>query len=131
MVDWAKGMKIDSKNDLIISWSQTRLAFNSLKTGQLIYQFKDITSMENHLTDVHVVMMPFKYFITGSFQGQLQVWKYSEKRRLIHSFDNAHIKEVSTIGLYPGVKGVSKGDDAMFMTSSTDGTVKVWSLDRF
>ena len=87
--------------------------------------------MENHLTDVHVVMMPFKYFITGSFQGQLQVWKYSEKRRLIHSFDNAHIKEVSTIGVYPGVKGVSKGDDAMFMTTSTDGTEKVWSLDRY
>ena len=33
IVDWAKGMKIDSENDLIISWSQTRLALNSLKTG--------------------------------------------------------------------------------------------------
>ncbi len=63
---WVKGLKVDAKNDLIIAWNQTRLMFSRLTTGEQVYSVKDITSMENHLTDVLVVMMPFKYFITGT-----------------------------------------------------------------
>ena len=68
---WAKGLKIEVANGLIVSWSQTKLSFNSLKNGELIYSFKDITPIENHITDVLVVIQPFKYFITGTLQGQV------------------------------------------------------------
>jgi hypothetical protein len=56
MLMWAKGLKVDERNNLIISWSQTRLSFNDLTTGALIYNYKDITSMENHITDALVVL---------------------------------------------------------------------------
>lgn len=86
--------------------------------------------MENHVTAVMVIVTPYKYFITGTIQGQVQVWKYSEKRRLIHTFEG-HLKEVGAIEEYPGIKGVpgTVGDPTMFMSSSLDGFVKVWSLD--
>lgn len=71
MLMWAKGLKVDLKHNIIISWSQTRLSFNNIKTGMLEYSFKDITAQENHITAVMVVINPFKYFITGTIQGQL------------------------------------------------------------
>ena len=71
MLMWAKGLKVDLKHELIISWSQTRLSFNHLKNGSLQYSFKDITASENHISAVMVVLSPYKYFITGTVQGQV------------------------------------------------------------
>jgi WD40 repeat protein len=127
---WAKGLRVELPENLVVTWSQTRLAFNDLRTGQLIHAYKDITAPENHITAVRVVLNPYKYFITGTVQGSLQVWKYTEKRRLIHSFEG-HFKEVGSIEAYPGVRGVpgTLGDPALFLSSSLDCSVKVWSLD--
>ena len=69
MLMWAKGLKLDVRHDLIVSWSQTRLTFNSLKTGALLLNYKDITTTENHISAVMVVVAPYKYFITGTVQG--------------------------------------------------------------
>lgn len=131
MLLWAKGLKIDLTNEMIISWDQTRLSFNNLKGGGIIYSYKDMTTAENYITDVLVIKKPFKYFVTGTYSGQVQVWKFSEKRRLINSFEGAHIKEIGSLAEYPGVKGVpgTLGDPTLFISSSLDGTVKVWSLD--
>jgi WD40 repeat protein len=51
---------------------------------------------------------------------------------LIHTFEG-HIKEVSAIEEYPGIKGVAgtAGDATYILSSSLDGSVKVWSLDKF
>ena len=130
MVKWAKGLKVDATNGLIVSWSQTRLSFNCLRTGALVHTYKDMTPVENHVTCVLCVLQPYKYFVAGTLQGQLQVWKYSAKRRLIHTFEG-HLKEVGSLEEYPGVRGVrgTLGDPNMFMSSSLDGSIKVWSLD--
>ncbi len=131
MLLWAKGLKIDLTNDMIISWDQTRLSFNHLKGGGIIFSYKDMTTAENYITDVLVIKKPFKYFVTGTYSGQVQVWKFSEKRRLINSFEGAHIKEIGSLAEYPGIKGVpgTVGDPTLFISSSLDGSVKVWSLD--
>jgi len=34
MKNWVKGMKIDSKNDLIITWNPDTVSFNQLKYKQ-------------------------------------------------------------------------------------------------
>jgi hypothetical protein len=69
MLLWAKGLKIDLVNQMIISWDQTRLSFNKLKGGEIIYSYKDMTTVENYITDVLVVKKPFKYFVTGTYSG--------------------------------------------------------------
>ena len=56
---------------MIISWDQTRLSFNKLKGGEIIYSYKDMTTVENYITDVLVVKKPFKYFVTGTYSGQV------------------------------------------------------------
>lgn len=71
MLLWAKGLKLDLANQMIISWDQTRLAFNKLKGGEIIYSYKDMTTVENYITDVLVVKKPFKYFVTGTYSGQV------------------------------------------------------------
>lgn len=116
---------------MIISWDQTRLAFNKLKGGDIVFSYKDMTTADNYITDVLVIKKPFKYFVTGTYTGQVQVWKFSQKRRLINSFEGAHIKEVGSLAEYPGIRGVpgTVGDPNLFISSSLDGSVKVWSLD--
>jgi len=45
MLDWCDGLKVDQKNDLIITWNQKFVSINSLsmQQGRLISQFKDLT----------------------------------------------------------------------------------------
>jgi hypothetical protein len=65
-------MKVDEENDLIISWSQSLVCFNSLETGQLIYKYKDIGAEENYFTDI-IISFPLHYFITAAQNGQIHV----------------------------------------------------------
>lgn len=66
MVLWAKGLKVDARNGVVASWSQTRLAFNCLRTGALVHTYKDMTPVENHITCVLCVLNPYKYFVAGT-----------------------------------------------------------------
>jgi len=66
MVLWAKGLKVDARNGVVVSWSQTRLAFNCLRTGALVHTYKDMTPVENHITCVLCVLNPYKYFVAGT-----------------------------------------------------------------
>lgn len=65
---WIKGLKVDEKNNVIITWNSNTLSFNNLSgtnQGKCLYQFKDLTVIENHLTDV-LILHHFNYFLTGS-----------------------------------------------------------------
>ena len=88
MCIWVKGLKVDEKNEIIITWNQSKLCFNHLtgsKAGKLIFQLKDLTSPDISITDV-VINMENRYFHTGTSTGQIIVWKYDSSKKQLHEF---------------------------------------------
>ena len=125
MCIWVKGLKVDAKNDIIVSWNQFRMCFNHLsgsKAGKLIFCLKDLTSPENAITDV-LINLDYRYFHTGTSTGQILVWKYDTSKKQIHSFQG-HFKAVTC--LMP-----VKSEPDLLLSAALDSTVRIWSLDKF
>lgn len=125
MCIWVKGLKVDEKNEIIISWNQGKLCFNHLngsKAGKLIFCLKDLTGPEISITDV-VINMENRYFHTGTSSGQILVWKYDTSKKQLHEFQG-HFKAVSC--LMP-----VKGEPDLLLSASLDSTIRIWSLDTF
>ena len=88
MCIWVKGLKVDEKNEIIISWNQGKLCFNHLsgsEAGKLIFSLKDLTGPEISITDV-IINMENRYFHTGTSTGQILVWKYDSSKKQLHEF---------------------------------------------
>ena len=71
MCIWVKGLAVDPKNDIIVSWNQGKMCFNHLsgsKAGKLIFSLKDLTSKGNSITDV-LINLDYRYFHTGTSTG--------------------------------------------------------------
>jgi hypothetical protein len=71
MCIWVKGLVVDAKNEIIVSWNQGKMCFNHLsgtKAGKLIFTLKDLTSPENSITDV-LINLDYRYFHTGTSTG--------------------------------------------------------------
>jgi WD40 repeat protein len=88
MCIWVKGLKVDEKNEIIMSWNQNKLCFNHLngsRAGNLIFSLKDLTGPEVSITDV-VINMENRYFHTGTSTGQIIVWKYDSSKKQLHEF---------------------------------------------
>lgn len=135
MCIWVKGLKVDAKNDIIVSWghsyslsgaySKEAMCFNHLsgsKAGKLIFCLKDLTSTENAITDV-LINLDYRYFHTGTSTGQILVWKYDTSKKQIHSFQG-HFKAVTC--LMP-----VKTEPDLLLSAALDSTVRIWSLDKF
>jgi hypothetical protein len=76
---WIKGLKINSSEGILYLWSQERLHFNCMKTGKLLSQYKNLTSQEDHITDI-LVLESYRYFVTSTQFGHLLVRKISSKK---------------------------------------------------
>jgi WD40 repeat protein len=125
MCIWVKGLAVDPKNDIIVSWNQGKMCFNHLagtKAGKLIFTLKDLTSPENSITDV-LINLDYRYFHTGTSTGQILVWKYDTSKKQIHSFQG-HFKAVTC--LIP-----VKTEPDLLLSAALDSTVRIWSLDKF
>lgn len=86
MLDWCKGLKLDTKVGLILSWNHTNnqqfVSINSIsQKGQLVSQYKDITEPEEKILDV-LVFTDYRYFLTATSEGNIYVWKYMTKGRV-------------------------------------------------
>lgn len=71
MCIWVKGLAVDAKNDIVVSWNQGKICFNHLvgtRAGKLIFTLKDLTSPENSITDV-LINLDYRYFHTGTSTG--------------------------------------------------------------
>lgn len=134
-----KGLKVDDKNDIIVSWNANKMCFNHLsgeRAGSLIFALKDLVSPENAITDV-LINLDYRYFHTGTTSGDILVWKYDDRKfddngvhyqqyrlgRQIHSFQG-HFKAVSC--LMP-----AKNEPDLLLSAALDSTVRIWSLDKF
>jgi WD40 repeat protein len=106
MLQWCKGLKVDTKAELIISWNHHEdhqyVSINQLSSsGRLISQHKDLTDPDEKILDV-LVFTDYRYFLTATSEGNIYVWKYVTKgktetaRRLIHTFEG-HFKAVTSI----------------------------------
>ena len=94
---WIKGLNVDQKNGIIISWSQgqtgsqVQVAFHRLADGELINKMQDLIDSEEQIWDV-LVFTEYRYFLTATDAGNVYVWKYIQdkkvenSKRLIHAF---------------------------------------------
>ena len=131
---WCKGLNIDHKNGVIISWSQgasgsvVYVGFNRLSNGALISVMKDLIDTDEQILDV-LVFAEYRYFLTATDEGNIYVWKYVQDgkvhatKRLIHAFQG-HAKEIRMIMPF-------KQYPHLFLSASLDGTVRIWSLETF
>lgn len=85
MITWCKGLRVDEKNKIIITWSQNVVCFNELRgngkekvAGNLIFQIKDLTDLDEKILDV-LVFTEYRYFLTATSEGNIFVWKYSQR----------------------------------------------------
>lgn len=122
---WVKGVKLDTKNELVATWNQSNLCFHHTDLehkGKLMFWIKDFITPEVRITDL-MVNMHYKYFCTGQSNGQIIVWKFENSKKQIHQF-NGHVKEVSSLLQM-------KDDHQLFLSASLDATIRIWSLDKF
>ena len=70
---WIKGLKVNTKQNVIFSWSQLKVCFNDL-SGKILFRYKKLTSYEDCITDIFV-SEKYKYFVTSTQSGQIIVWK--------------------------------------------------------
>ena len=122
---WVKGLKLDEKINAIISWNNNKISFNYLKgkkSGQLIYQLKDLVPTQNYITDV-IINIEFRYFMSGTSSGDIIVWKFDDSKTQIHTFEG-HFKAITCLMQV-------KDEPQLFISSSIDSTIRIWSLDKF
>lgn len=62
---WAKGLKIDEENGIIISWTSDKTCFNDIDTSKSIYRFTNLTAPEDFITDI-IISELFRYFIVAT-----------------------------------------------------------------
>jgi len=125
LCQWVLGLKVDVKNEIVVSWNKASLCFHHLsgeKAGKLMFVLKDLTAPGVEITDLHI-NMDYRYFYNSTSRGQICVWKLDGSKKLIHSFAG-HFKEVSC--LQP-----LKNSPDQFLSASLDGTIRIWSLDKF
>lgn len=148
MCIWVKGLRIDVKNSIIVSWNEHWICFNHMpekkntkrdieddldlkcdeapsKAGKLLFTVKDLTSPEVAITDV-LINLDYRYFHTGTSVGHILVWKFDTQgnsKKQIHSF-RGHFKEVSC--LMP-----ARREPDLLISAALDSTVRIWSLDKF
>ena len=94
---WCRGLNVDQKNGIIISWSQgatgsqVQVAFHKLSDGDLINKMQDLLDSDEVVWDV-LVFTEYRYFLTATDAGNVYVWKYVQdkkvenSKRLIHAF---------------------------------------------
>lgn len=65
----------------------------------------------------------FNYYILGTIQGFISVWKLRSKKTLIHEFEK-HVRSICNLTNY-----ASNPD--LFFAASLDGNITVYCLDKF
>ena len=68
ILDWVKGMRVDTANDVIMSWSVKRLTFSHLsasRAGKLVFEVAGLLPSENSITDV-ILSSEYRYYLTGT-----------------------------------------------------------------
>jgi len=78
MLDWCKGLKVDTKANMMITWNWQMVSMNELtQQAPLIRQFKDLCGDEEKILDV-IVFSEYRYFVTGTTTGNIYVFKYQK-----------------------------------------------------
>ena len=122
---WVKGLVVDKKNEMIISWNQEKLQFHHLsgaKAGKLLLGLKDLVPAEDSISEV-MLNLDYRYFYTGTQSGTIYIWKFDSSKKQIHEF-KGHFKAVTS--LVP-----VKNDLDLFLSSALDSTIRIWSLEKF
>ena len=81
---WIKGLKVNTKQNVIFCWSQLKACFNDL-SGKILFRYKKLTMYEDYITDIFV-SEKYRYFVTSTFGGSIIVWKLQRRKELIHTF---------------------------------------------
>ena len=69
-----------------------------------------------------VLFIPkYKYFVICTKEGELSVYKMSDKKELIITF-KGQTRGISTMGRHPKIS-------SLFLTASLEGIIKFWCLD--
>ena len=118
--NWAKGLKMDKAMNLLFCWSKTQICFTTLDKLKRFLVFENLTSEEDFITDV-LLAERFKYFITGTYRGNLYVRKLTEDKDLVHHF-NMHTKAITSLAPHQSNRN-------LFFSASKDFSVKMWCLD--
>jgi len=81
-----KGLKIDTKNEFIVTWNKASLCFHHLNNkegkvaGSLLFSIKDLVPPEEEITDL-LINMEYRYFYNSTTSGQISVWKFDNSKK--------------------------------------------------
>ena len=81
-----KGLKVDTKNEIITSWNKQNLCFHHLSgmnAGKLMFTVKELVPPEVEITDL-LINMDYRYFYNSTSTGQINVWKLDSSKKQIH-----------------------------------------------
>ena len=76
MVEWCKGLKIDYRAKMIITWNIMYVSLNELSSeGKLLVQYESLVSNDEKITDV-ILYLKQRYLVVASTEGLIYVYKY-------------------------------------------------------
>jgi hypothetical protein len=76
MLQWCKGLRVDTKSNILITWDWEVVSMNSLAhSAPLVKQFKELCDKEEKILDV-LVFSEYRYFVTATTAGKIYVFKY-------------------------------------------------------
>jgi len=124
-----KGLKIDKKAGVLMSWNRTSVSFNELiHDARLLAQYENVYTSDEKTTDL-LVYPKQRYFIAATNEGKIHIFKYKPLHkvehhgRIVHTF-TGHSKSVTSICKFQG-----KGN--LILSVSLDGTARIWCTNTF
>ena len=76
MMEWCKGLRVDPKANVMITWDWEVVTMNSLThSAPLVKQFRDLCDKDEKILDV-LVFSEYRYFVAATTEGNIYVFKY-------------------------------------------------------
>eukprot|EP00842_Homolaphlyctis_polyrhiza_P006060 jgi/Hompol1/6455/HPOL_002272-RA len=118
--EWITFTTYDRSRDVLYAVYDANVNIYNYKTGQRIETMRTIH--ENSISAVMLCQL-LSYFVTGSKDSIIKVW--NQQNYLLYEFKEHY----STITGLCGVKGYASGESPFMISSSQDGTLRMWNLE--
>jgi WD40 repeat protein len=115
--EWISKVEIDIRHQRILATSENDVEVFSAQSGKLVDKLEN---MHEHTVTGCVFYAENHYYLTSGKDGLIKVTTETEGKSLVNVL-SGHVKPVTALALHP--------HDSLLLSSSMDGTVRIWSLE--